>query len=71
MLGKLLKRKLEGFPSENPLKFHLECERHSVYELQIHFSFSFLQVLQNMNLSLKSEVQKLQALTNEQVKQLV
>uniref|UniRef100_A0A8C9MQC1 Kinectin 1 n=1 Tax=Serinus canaria TaxID=9135 RepID=A0A8C9MQC1_SERCA len=30
-----------------------------------------LKVLQNMNLSLKSEVQKLQALTNEQVKQLV
>uniref|UniRef100_A0A8C3QBI0 Ribosome receptor lysine/proline rich domain-containing protein n=1 Tax=Geospiza parvula TaxID=87175 RepID=A0A8C3QBI0_GEOPR len=41
-------------------------ERHSVYELQMHFFFSFLQVLQNMNLSLKSEVQKLQALTNEQ-----
>uniref|UniRef100_A0A8C3V6Z7 Kinectin 1 n=1 Tax=Catharus ustulatus TaxID=91951 RepID=A0A8C3V6Z7_CATUS len=30
-----------------------------------------LKVLQNMNLSLKSEVQKLQALTNEQVKQFV
>uniref|UniRef100_A0A8D2MFH6 Kinectin 1 n=1 Tax=Zonotrichia albicollis TaxID=44394 RepID=A0A8D2MFH6_ZONAL len=29
-----------------------------------------LKVLQNMNLSLKSEVQKLQAVTNEQVKQL-
>lgn len=36
----------------------------------IYFFPSFLQVLQNMNLSLKSEVQKLQALTNEQVKQL-
>uniref|UniRef100_A0A8C3N881 Ribosome receptor lysine/proline rich domain-containing protein n=1 Tax=Geospiza parvula TaxID=87175 RepID=A0A8C3N881_GEOPR len=43
-----------------------KSERHSVYELQMHFFFSFLQVLQNMNLSLKSEVQKLQALTNEQ-----
>lgn len=53
-----------------PWNFTLESERLSVYELQIHFFFCFIQVLQNMNLSLKSEVQKLQALTNEQVKQL-
>ncbi|NWR76565.1 KTN1 protein, partial [Centropus unirufus] len=58
-----------SFPSpERSLKMVLLnlAEIGCLWEMVIDFFFSFLQVLQNMNLSLQSEVQKLQALTNEQ-----